>query len=162
MLILFSKSKAGNLFQFARIKPDCNRYNHRIQWGKLILICWCYANHYGDRFSDSHRICSPGENNFEIAHKTCSILVWGAVPLWCTELWLTVQKIILWNLNRNARTLKQDWPRCTCKTPMIHKQNKRHDRCWIISRNTKLFNLKRRGLMKVHIRMQCVGIYVWL
>ena len=32
---------------------------YRIQWGKFVLTCGCYTNHYGNPFSDSLQIFSP-------------------------------------------------------------------------------------------------------
>ena len=40
-------------------------------------------------FQDNHTIFQESVDNFEIAHKTCPILVWGAVPSYGTQIcWL--------------------------------------------------------------------------
>ena len=74
-------------FQSARIKLDCNHYNYyRIRWGKFILICGCYANHYGNRFSDSRWICSPAASGWNIRSNK---LEWVKMLKWqkCVHCW---------------------------------------------------------------------------
>ncbi len=57
------ESRVANSFQIARIKFNGNWVSlYTIQWRKLILITECYENRSENRFSNSRRICRPGES----------------------------------------------------------------------------------------------------